>query len=325
MTFFRELGAFFSSFGDPYFAKAMLLDFLRGVFAYFKEIYPYVILGSLLGEALKFTSWTKLIYRFTVSRPKLAVLTATVLGILSPLCTYGTVPVLIALYGAGVAVAPLISFLAASSMMNPQLFIMTAGGLGMTMALVRLACVFVFAFLCGALAHFLPKRFVVRGDLVTEMDGCADGAACGGEAILSRTKKKFTVKAYALSFGKNLWFVTRMMTLGIAIAAFVDLLPLSLLFGEADTSTVWGVIVAAFAGIPVYACGGGTVPMVASLMAQGLSGGSAIAFLTVGPATRITSLAAVASVFRKRFLALYVAVLLVFSVAVGMLLVAIGY
>jgi uncharacterized membrane protein YraQ (UPF0718 family) len=49
--------------------------------------------------------------------------------------------------------------------------------------------------------------------------------------------------------------------------------------------------------------------------------GSALAFLTVGPATRVTSLAALAAVFKKRFLALYVAVLLVFSIAVGVLLV----
>ena len=325
MTFFRELGAFFSSFSDPYFAKAMLLDFLRGVYIYFREIYPYVILGSLLGEALKFTSWTKIIYKFTTKRPRLAVLAATILGILSPLCTYGTVPVLIALYGAGVSVAPLISFLAASSMMNPQLFIMTAGGLGMKMAVVRLICVFAFSFLCGVLAHFLPKRFVVRGDLVDAEEEQSCGSECGADAVLSRTKKKFTVRAYTVSFVKNLWFVTRMMTLGISIAAFVDLLPLSLMFGQANTDTVIGVVTAAMAGIPVYACGGGTIPMVASLMARGLSGGSAIAFLTVGPATRITSLAAVAAVFRKRFLALYVAVLLVFSVSVGMLLVALKF
>ncbi len=311
MTFFTELWAFFSSFSDPYFLKATVKDFFWGVWIYFKEFYPYVILGSLFGEALKFTSWTKLIYRFTVGHPRLAVLMATVLGILSPLCTYGTVPVLISLYAAGVTVAPLVSFLAASSMMNPQLFIMTAGGLGMEMALLRLLCVFVFAYLVGALSGLLPRRFVVKSSLQAEEER---------EDIENRPKKQFTLPAYLRAVGKNLLFVTRMMLIGIAIAAFIDLLPMSLLFGEANTNTVWGVIVAAFAGIPVYACGGGTIPMIASLMAQGMSKGSALAFLTVGPATRVTSLAAIAAVFKKRFLALYVAVLLIFSVAVGVLL-----
>ena len=61
--------------------------------------------------------------------------------------------------------------------------------------------------------------------------------------------------------------------------------------------------------------------MVASLLAQGLSTGSALAFLTVGPATRITSLSAISTIFRKRFLAAYVAVLLVFSVLAGLIFV----
>lgn len=312
MQFFKELWAFFASFSDPYFLKATLKDFLVGVWTYFKELYPYVFLGSFLGEILKFTSWTKLIYRFTTAHPRLAVLTATVLGILSPLCTYGTIPVLLSLYAAGLSVAPLISFLAASSMMNPQLFIMTTGGLGISMALWRLLLVFVFSYLVGVLAGLLPEKFVVRNSV---------RESAGKESIENRPCKKFTVGAYLDAVLKNLLFVSRMMLIGISIAAFIDLLPMSLLFGEADTDSVWGVIVAAFAGIPVYACGGGTIPMIASLMAQGMSRGSALAFLTVGPATRITSLAAIAAVFKKRFLALYVAVLLVFSVAVGMLFV----
>ena len=121
--------------------------------------------------------------------------------------------------------------------------------------------------------------------------------------------------------GKSLWFVTRMMAIGILIAAFVEMLPLSLMFKEVDTNSPLGILVAAVAGIPLYACGGGTIPMVASLLASGLSRGSALAFLTVGPATRITSLSAICTIFRKRFLALYVLVLLIFSVLAGMLFV----
>ena len=151
MTFLRELWGWVLSFSDPYFARSMLRGFFEILWDYFLQLYPYVILGCLLGEALKLTSWTKLIYRFTVRYRALSVLVATVLGILSPLCTYGTVPVLITLYGAGVPVAPLISFLAASSMMNPQLFVMTLGGLGTEIALWRLLLVFLFSLLCGLL------------------------------------------------------------------------------------------------------------------------------------------------------------------------------
>ncbi len=311
-AFFSELGAFFSAFADPYFLRATLKDLLAYMLNTFRELFPYVVLGSLLGEFLKYTAWTKLIYRFTANHPLLGIVGGTVLGILSPLCTFGTVPVLIVLYRGGVSLAPLISFLAASSMMNPQLFVMTVGGLGWELAWLRLGAVFCFSLLTGLLTVPLPMSFVVREALAR--DPVAE------DAILGRERKPFSFVPYLQSVGKNLWFVGRMMLLGIFIAALVDLLPLDRLFGEIDTSTPLGILAAAAAGIPLYACGGGTIPMVASLLSKGLSRGSALAFLTVGPATRITSLSAIGAIFRVRFLVCYVAVLLVFSVLCGMLL-----
>lgn len=302
-------GDFFAALADPYFRSAVGTDLLDCIARNFLQLFPYVVLGCLLGEALKFTSWTGLIYRFTAKRRALAVLFATVLGILSPLCTYGTVPVLLSLYGAGVAPAPLVAFLAASSMMNPQLFVMTYGGLGAEMALWRLFLVFLFSCLCGFLSLLLPEKFLMRAGAKREEGG------------LAVQKKEFRIGLYAVNVLKNLWFVGRMMLLGVFLAALFDILPVSALFGEVNTQKPLGVLLAAMAGIPVYACGGGTVPMIAALMKQGMSRGSALAFLTVGPATRITSLAAIATVFRKRFLLLYVAFLLLFSVAAGILLV----
>ena len=275
----------------------------------FMQLAPYVLLGSLLGEFLKFTSWTKLIYNWVTKREIISVITATILGILSPLCTYGTVPVLITLYNAGVSVPPLISFLAASSMMNPQLFIMTCGGLGVKIALIQLLCVFIFGLLIGFITMLIPEKFIIRKKLF-EM-----------ESLANRVKKIFTVKTYAKNIGKNLLFVGKMMLIGIAIASVVELMPVNLLIDKVDTSSPFGIVMAAVAGIPMYACGGGVIPMISSLIAQGMARGSAIAFLISGPATRITSLAAIAVILKKRFILLYVLVLLIYAVAVGMILI----
>ena len=311
--FLGEIAAWLSAFRDPYFVRAFFRDFGWRFLEYLRQLFPYVILGSFVGELLKYTSWTKLIFRFTKKHRYPAVVSAAVLGILSPLCTYGTVPVLITLYHGGVSLSPLIAFLAASSMMNPQLFVMTVGGLGWKVALFRLLFVFVFSLLCGMGTFLLPHGFVVRPSVAADR--------VPEEEILNRPKKEFTPKKYLLGVGKDLLFVGRMMCVGILIAAFVDQLPLSLFFGKVDTTSPLGVLTAALVGIPVYACGGGTIPLIASLMSQGMSLGSAIAFLTVGPATRITSLSAIAAIFRKRFLLVYVIVLIAFSVVAGVALV----
>jgi len=60
-------------------------------------------------------------------------------------------------------------------------------------------------------------------------------------------------------------------------------------------------------GVPFYACGGGAVPIIAGLLAQGMSPGAALAFFLAGPATRLTALAALGTLLNRQALIAYVA------------------
>lgn len=87
------------------------------------------------------------------------------------------------------------------------------------------------------------------------------------------------------------------------------------LFGESNEG--FGVLMAATIGVPLYACGGGTIPLIREWLAMGMSIGSASAFMITGPATKITNLGALKIVLgMKRFL-LYLAFVMVFSLATG--------
>ena len=50
--------------------------------------------------------------------------------------------------------------------------------------------------------------------------------------------------------------------------------------------------VAATIGVPLYMCGGGTIPLLQQWLVGGMSLGSAAAFMITGPATKITNLRA---------------------------------
>ena len=54
----------------------------------------------------------------------------------------------------------------------------------------------------------------------------------------------------------------------------------------------WGVLMASTVGVPLYVCGGGTIPILKIWLASGMSLGSAAAFMITGPATKITNLGA---------------------------------
>ena len=75
---------------------------------------------------------------------------------------------------------------------------------------------------------------------------------------------------------------------------------------------------AATIGVPLYACGGGTIPLLIQWLHDGMSMGSAAAFMITGPATKITNLGALKIVLGMKHFLLYFAFVMFFSIATGL-------
>ena len=269
---------------------------------------PYVIVGVAVGELLKRAPWTSLLHHRLIRNPALTIPMATLLGMVSPLCTYGTVPVVLQGVRKGFPLAPLTTFLAVSSLMNPQLFLITWGGISPEMAMARAGSVLVFGLLLGFLLHRLPARWILNTKLNT--NDAFDGKNQGSSPIASET--------FAANFWKSLQFVGFYIVVGILLGSFIEVfIPASWILSVLGTDSFRSVLFASLLGVPLYACGGGTVPLVRSLMQSGMSQGAAIAFFLVGPATRITPLMALAAVVRPRVLAVYIVLLIAYALLAG--------
>ena len=75
---------------------------------------------------------------------------------------------------------------------------------------------------------------------------------------------------------------------------------------------------AATIGVPLYACGGGTIPLLQQWLWDGMSVGSAASFMLTGPATKITNLGALKIVLGIRRFALYIVFVILFSLFAGL-------
>ena len=116
-----------------------------------------------------------------------------------------------------------------------------------------------------------------------------------------------------------------MFLLGILLSAlfqrYVPSDSFAALFGKANEG--FGVLMAATIGVPLYACGGGTIPLLQAWLYDGMSMGSAAAFMLTGPSTKITNLGALKIVLGiKRFL-LYLLFVMLFSFVSGIIVNAI--
>lgn len=78
-----------------------------------------------------------------------------------------------------------------------------------------------------------------------------------------------------------------------------------------------GVLMAATIGVPLYACGGGTIPLLQRWLWDGMSVGSAASFMLTGPSTKITNLGALKIVLGIKRFALYLAYVMAFSFVTG--------
>ncbi len=281
------------------------------------QLGPYVAGGILLAALLGQLDLPRRWGRWLNHSGSGTVLGAACLGGASPLCTYGTVPVLVELLRGGASPGPALAFLVASSLLNPQLFIVMAGGLGLHLALAHVTGVLLLSLPVGLLARRLkPEAFLSTGVFsyppspspgpspFPPQRGEGGGVGVGVRRFLRLTE---TV---------GLYFVV-----GVILAALLQtLIPPEWTSSLLGAGRWYGVLLAGVLGVPLYACGGGAMPVIAGLLAQGMSPGAALAFFLAGPATRLTALAALGTLLNRRALVVYVAYVVVGAALVGTVL-----
>jgi uncharacterized protein len=274
------------------------------------EILPFLIVGTIVGEALKFIKLQKFINKNRKRNVFFSTLVASILGMLSPLCTYGTVPVVIQLNSSGVPISVLIVFLISSSMMNPQLFFMTLGGIGIQIALARVISILVFSLLMGWILNVLPTSWILNRKSLVEQNrrNCEE----------KDSRAIFTWKLFCVNIIKSLEFTGFYIIIGVVIAAMIEVfVPATISNMIFQQDKILQILVVAALSIPFYTCGGGAIPVIKSLISGGMSKGTALAFLNVGSATRITTVMALATIVRPLFLVAYILILMGFSVIIG--------
>ena len=292
------------------------MDILRREFIYvwyyfsiqLEQIFGYWVLGMVLGSAVSVFGKNKIHSAFSALGDKklgvLGLIPASLLGIASPLCMYGTIPIAASFSQKGMKDDMLAAFMMSSILLNPQLLIYSAA-LGSTAMVIR----FVSCFLCGIGAG-LCIRYFYRGKSYFNFKGF--------EASAGRDTDPNLVLRFFKNLGRNIkatgpWFLFGVL-LSALFARYVPAEAFGRLFGE---NKGFGVLMAATVGVPLYACGGGTIPLLQQWLVSGMSMGSASAFMITGPATKITNLGALKIVLGVRRFALYLAFVMLFSLVTG--------
>jgi uncharacterized membrane protein YraQ (UPF0718 family) len=277
----------------------------------FNQIFPFWAIGIVIGSVVSVFAKEKINNLFVSAKDTrmglLGVIPASMLGIVSPLCMYGTIPIVASFYKKRLREDWLAAFMMSSVLLNPQLIIYSAV-LGIEAFIIRIT----LSILAGITAGVLIYLFYRKRSFFNLSDF--------GERVNRDTHPNLFIRLL-----KNIWRNVKVTWLYFFIGIILTVLfqryvpneSFVNLFGEHHG---FGVLMAATLGIPVYVCGGGTIPLLMEWLHRGMSLGAAGAFMVSGPATKITNLGAMKIALGFKNFAIYIAYVMLFSLVMGLLI-----
>jgi uncharacterized membrane protein YraQ (UPF0718 family) len=279
----------------------------------FRQIAGYWILGMILGSAISVFGKERIHRLFAALQGKklgvLGVIPASLIGIVSPLCMYGTIPIAASFSEKGMEDDWLAAFMMSSILLNPQLRFYSAA-LGPLAVLIR----FVACFFCGIAAGLCVRYFCVRNSGRGKFFNFA-----GFREPSNHDTDPNPFLRLLKNIGRNFKATGLYFLAGVILSAlFQRYVPgevTASLFGRENRG--FGLLMAATVGVPLYMCGGGTIPLLQQWLGSGMSMGSAAAFMITGPATKITNLGAVKIVLGLKNFLLYLAFTILWALTTG--------
>jgi len=284
----------------------------------------FILLGFFLAGVLHEFVDPARIGRALGGRDLRSILMAALVGAPLPLCSCGVLPTALALRKKGASRESTVSFLISTPETGVDSVLITYGLLGPVMALVRPLAAVVTAVAAGLLslvaggddggAEVEGKAASATPEDAAEV--CHDGTCAPVEVEAPRRGLKdrvarigryaFVTMMDELAF----WLLLAFAATGLLAALlppdfFLRFLPWPLL----------SMVVMAAVGVPTYVCASASTPIAAAMIGKGLDPGAALVFMLTGPATNASTIAVVARMFGRRFVALYLAA--IFGVAIG--------
>jgi hypothetical protein len=219
---------------------------------------------------------------------------------------YGTIPIAASFSQKGMRDDYLAAFMMSSVLLNPQLLIYSAA-LGNFALCVR----FITCFVCGVVAGLMVRVFY-KNKSFFNFKGFSERASHDTDPnMLMRLLK---------NIGRNIKATGLYFLIGILLSAlFQRYVPSEAFASLFVNNKGFGLLMAATIGVPLYACGGGTIPLLQQWLASGMSMGSATAFMITGPATKITNLGALKIVFGLKSFILYIVFVMAFALVSGVI------
>lgn len=237
---------------------------------------------------------------------------AVLFGAVTPFCACSTVPITLGLLQAGVPFGTVMSFVIASPLMDPLVFILLGTFMGWDVAIIFFILTSAISVIAGVALEKLGWSNQVKN---VRIKGGWHGQDTKVPSGFKNKLKQSFLKAWGDFKGVFIY-----MVIGVAIgSAIYGYLPEELLASVAGRDNPFAVPIVALIGMPLYIRVESAIPIGLALIGKGASIGSVIALIISGAGIAIPELTMFASIFKKRIIIAFVVIVFVMAVASGLI------
>ena len=270
---------------------------------------PFILFAVLAVAYLKASGAETLLAKAFEGRETRMIVLAAVMGGLSPFCSCEVIPFIAALLAVGAPLSAVMAFWLASPLMDPAMFTITAGALGLDFAIAKALSAVGIAMLGGFGTRALARSAVFRDPLRTQpkVGGCCGvQKPFGGQpvwAFWTERDRRETFRETALTNGL---FLLKWLTLAYVIeAVMLRYAPAGMIAGALGGEGLWPIVLGALIGAPAYLNGYAAVPLIDALLQQGMAPGAAMSFVIAGGVSCIPAAVAVWALVKPRIFFAY--------------------
>lgn len=263
---------------------------------------PFIAFAVLLIAYLKATGAETLVAKAFEGRTSRMIFLASLFGGLAPFCSCEVIPFVAGLLAVGVPLPAVMAFWLSSPLIDPPSLLITAASLGWHFAIAKALAAVSLGLLGGFLLHAFSHYPLIHSPLQTssQTNGC-----CGTGPTQKAPQWAFWHEAnrrreFLQQFAENSLFLIKWLLFAYLLEALLILyVPASLIGSIVGGEGAGPVVLGALVGMPAYLNSYAAPALVAGFMEQGMSAGSAMAFMIAGAISSVPAMVAVWSLVKK--------------------------
>ncbi|MBV7380411.1 permease [Maritimibacter dapengensis] len=295
----------------------------------FVHTLPFILIAVALVAYLKASGAEALIGRAFEGREVPAILLAATFGALAPFCSCEVIPFIAGLIALGAPIAAIMAFWLASPLIDPGSLVVTAGALdwsfavGKAVSAVGLGLFGGFVTMAisraGGLKDVAKPRSVRAAASSWSTSSCCAPSSVDDEAYWPIWKDADRLATFRTEGWDNLLFLVKWLAFAYVLQALlVRYLPADWIASTVGGEGIGPIALSALVGMPAYLNSYAAPPLLSGLMEQGMSAGSAMAFMVAGAVSCVPAMAAIWALVKTHVFLLYLALGMVGAVLAGL-------